>query len=342
MVIGAGKMGAEHVHAFSRLPQVEIVAIASRSGVSAQKLASALGIDAAGDNWKLLAQRHCAQACVIAVSHEENERITREALQLGLHVLAEKPAAFSGIAVEGLAELAAAQNRIAMAAMNRRFYASVQAALHAVHFYGPLRGITALLPDPVQSRRAAKTHADFVLDRWAIAQTLHAIDLLRLAAGEVVDFTGQGSRGSDGEANWAALVRFDSDVAASISSFSSAGGAWEIRLHAESAEAILSPLERGTLRIGQTVQPLPDSQRSDRDLKAGLPGQARAFIEAIECGSLGYPCSSLADHARSVELTERLAQLADAWPCDEQLAGGQANGTEPHPQRRAQLTTRSR
>src|SRR5207245_2577066 len=123
-------------------------------------------------------------ACVVAVSHSANESVTEAVLEAGLPVLAEKPVAFTSAGVERLAELASARGVLAMAAMNRRFYPGVLDGMRSGRYVGGLVGVTLFAPDPVRARRAGGTHAPFVFDAWIIAQTLHAIDLLRMTAGE--------------------------------------------------------------------------------------------------------------------------------------------------------------
>ncbi len=312
LVIGAGKMGTAHVEAFARVPELDVVAVASRSGSSAEKLARAHGVRGFGKNWRELAERYRPHACVVAVSHGENERITREVISAGLHVLAEKPVAFSSAAVAELAELAEARGVVAVAAMNRRCYESVLAALETVRYSGRLLGVTAFAPDPVRARRATARHAAEVYDRWTIAQTLHLIDLLRLCAGDLEEvLAGKGRRGADGEKNAALMMRFSSGALVTYLAYSSSGGTWELRLHGESVEAQLVPLERGTIRIGpRHISPLPDADRSAGKLKAGIPGQAAAFAEAVRLERAGlFPLSCFADHGRSLALAEQIQEV---------------------------------
>jgi predicted dehydrogenase len=291
---------------------VAVVAVASRSGKRAEELAARLHVPLAGDDWKSLAARTQPHACVVAVSHAVNEEITRAALASDLHVLAEKPVAFSSAAVRELAELARRRGLITMAAVNRRYYDNVLAALDEVRYCGRLLAVTAFAPDPVRARRAAGPHAAMVYDHWTLAQTLHLIDLLRLAGGELEQvLKAERIPAPDSEGNLLALLRFSSGTLVTYVAMSSSGGDWELRLHGESVEARLAPLEQGSIRVGSgPPRPLPDPA-ADRRLKAGVLGQARAFAEAVRWGTApGYPASDFADHARSVALAERLQQLA--------------------------------
>ena len=81
LIIGAGKMGAAHAHAFATVPEVEIVGITSWSGETAGKLAAAIGVATTGTDWRDVAKRTGAHAAVVAVSHEVNEAITGDVIE---------------------------------------------------------------------------------------------------------------------------------------------------------------------------------------------------------------------------------------------------------------------
>lgn len=301
-------MGQAHAHAFARVPDVEIVGISSRSGATASKLAGEVGVAASGADWRELAARTRAHAVVVAVSHEVNETITGDVIESGYHVLAEKPVAFSAAAIERLAARAKASGVIAMAAVNRRYYRPVLAALDEVRFAGRLLGITAFAHEAVRPHRARGNHAAFVYDRYTLAQTLHLIDLLRLAAGELVEVIGHGHSPGGDERNMSALLRFSTGAIVSYVAMSSSQSGWELRLHGENAEARLAPLERGTIRIGAGPErTLPDDPHAP--LKPGIVDQAQGFADAILANRFAYPASSLDDHARSVALAEVIEDL---------------------------------
>ncbi|MBI2824151.1 MAG: Gfo/Idh/MocA family oxidoreductase [Planctomycetia bacterium] len=317
LVIGAGKMGQAHAQAFGRQPGVRIVGVASRQGDSAARLAAEVGAEHSAD-WRALAERLRVDACVVAVVATINEQITREVLSAGYHVLSEKPVAFTEGAVRALADMAAARNLVAMAAVNRRFFAPVLSAIESVRYYGRLLGVTALAPSPVAARRAEGRHSAFVCDHWMLAQTIHVIDLLRLAAGEPEETLGLAAvDAEDGETNVAGLFRFSSGALVSFDSFSSSAEEWELRLHGERVEARLCPLERGWLRVGNgAARALPASFAGDKGLKLGLGGQAAAFVAAVrELAPPAYPASDFYDHARTITLAEQL-RAAGARGCN--------------------------
>lgn len=314
LIIGSGKMGQAHAQAFRKVPGARVVGIVSRRAEQAAKLAGELNAAGGphvehGDNWQELAERLQADACVIAVVPTMNEQFTREVLTAGYHVLAEKPVAFTPEAVLSLADLAAERNLIAMAAVNRRFFASVLSAIETINFYGRLIGVTVMAPAPVAERKAKGQHLPEVCDLWTIAHAIHPVDVVRLAAGDPVDTMGVAAVDlHDGERNLMGMYRFSSGALVSFNNFGSSTDEWEIRLHGDHVEVKLAPLEGGWVRVrGSKPRNLPTSFPNDKGQKLGLVGLATAFITAVREGSpIPYPASDLYDHARSVALAEQL------------------------------------
>ncbi len=310
LLIGAGKMGAAHAAAFKAVTGAEVVGVVSQGGASAERLAAQYRLPHWGTDWRQVAEISQAEAAVVAVAHAENESVTRAVIEQGLHTLAEKPVSLQPARVRALAEAAREQGVIAMVGMNRRFYPSVTAALQLVRFYGLISGITVNAPDPVGPYRATHKYPASVYDHWTEMNTLHAIDLLRLAGGEVAAVSGwkQHSPSND-EHSIVASIQFAGGILGSFNSYGSHSGQWELRLHGEGVEAILSPLEQGTLRLGNAAPfALPSS--ADRKFKPGLRQQAQAFVDAVrDLGYVAAPGSDFFDHAETLALVDRLMNL---------------------------------
>lgn len=325
LIIGAGKMGEAHAAAFQSLNGVELVGIVSRGGESAERLAAKYGVPHRGTNWRSVADEARPHACVVAVSHLLNEQITAEVIEHGLHTLAEKPVSLDAAKIRALAAVAQANGVIAMAAMNRRFYPPVTAALEMVRCHGPVTGVTVIAPDPVRPHRATHKYDPSVYDHWTQMNTVHAIDLLRLIGGEIDTLCGriQRDQASD-ERSIAATIQFRSGALGSLISYGSHGGQWELRIHGDGVEARLVPLEQGTVRIGNAAPiPLPKSE-SRNGLKPGLLQQARAFLESIgELGHVAPPGSDFYDHACTMAFVEQLMDLPEVTSavCEHGTAG---------------------
>lgn len=323
LIIGAGKMGEAHAAAFHSLRDVEIVGMASRGGENAKRLAAKHGVPHWGTDWRRVADEARPHACVVAVSPLLNEQITAEVIGHGLHTLAEKPVSLDAATIRALAAVARANGVIAMAAMNRRFYPPVTAALDLVRFHGPVTGVTVIAPDPVRPYRATHKYDPSVYDRWTQMNTVHAIDLLRLVGGEIDTLCGWGSQAGD-ERSIAATIQFRGGALGSLIVCGSHGGQWELRIHGEGVEAWLVPLEEGTVRIGNAAPiPLPAGESRD-GLKPGLLQQARAFVESLrDLGHVAPPGSDFYDHACTMAFVEQLVNLPEARsaPREHEMAG---------------------
>lgn len=314
LLIGAGKMGAAHAAVLNRIPEAQLVGVASRSGETARHLARQTAPNIAWNrDWQVLAAETGAEACVVAVSHLANPEITEQVLETGLHVLAEKPVAFDSRTALRLAALAESRGLVNWAAVNRRFFPSLQRALAISELNGPLLGITVQGGDPVAPYRKSAKHDRFVYDHWMLFQTIHLIDALRMLGGPIASIHGYRRFGV--ETNVAAMIQFRSGVVANYSGFSSRTR-WEICLHCEGFELQLDNLENCRLvtQGGKSSWIYPArSDRPDRKLKLGLLEQNQAFVRAIrDSVPCAFPASDFRDHAESIGLVETFSQLPES------------------------------
>ena len=93
-VIGAGAMGRNHVRVYSELPDVELVGIADTRLAAAEALSRRFGGRAYADAEDLLATEQ-PEAITIAVPTVAHLEVALLALRRGIHVLIEKPLAFT-------------------------------------------------------------------------------------------------------------------------------------------------------------------------------------------------------------------------------------------------------
>ncbi|MGN6562896.1 MAG: Gfo/Idh/MocA family protein [Thermomicrobiales bacterium] len=91
-IIGAGWWAGEHARAVAALPDLRLVACASRSAERRAAFASTYGCAGYEDYRALLADR-AIDAVAIATSHDSHAAIAMDALGAGKHVLLEKPLA---------------------------------------------------------------------------------------------------------------------------------------------------------------------------------------------------------------------------------------------------------
>ncbi|MHB1277546.1 MAG: Gfo/Idh/MocA family protein [Bacteroidia bacterium] len=311
IIIGAGKMGQSHVAAFSGIPGLEIVGIVSKGGNSAESLAQEFGIPYFGIDWRAMALETGANACVVAVAHLESESLCKEIIEFGLHVLAEKPVSINPETLKVIGEMADSKGLVNMAGVNRRFYTTIIQALDTIRFYGDLKGLTVIAPDPVREYMAMGTYSTEVYQQWAVMNTLHIFDIINLALGYPNEIIGRG-RFDDLENSWSCILSYPDDILCTVIGNNNSGGMqdWQIIFHGEGMSVQLGPLEKGFLRINGETLPLRNVELKGK-FKAGLREQALAFTEAIRNGSgTYYPVSDFRDHAQTIRLVDQMIQSA--------------------------------
>lgn len=89
-ILGSGVMGSAHARAFARLPGVEIVGVSSRSLDKARQLAAQVGAQATTDDMEWVRDPQ-VDAISITLPTHLHKPYTIAALNLGKHVLLEKP-----------------------------------------------------------------------------------------------------------------------------------------------------------------------------------------------------------------------------------------------------------
>jgi predicted dehydrogenase len=125
-VLGAGNFAtAVMLPALRKVPQVELVGIASASGTSAQHAAARFGFGYAASDERRILEDPQINMVAILTRHHLHARQAIAALRAGKHVFCEKPLAIRPAELEevarALAEQAAGEERLLMVGFNRRF-----------------------------------------------------------------------------------------------------------------------------------------------------------------------------------------------------------------------------
>lgn len=310
LIVGAGKMGREHLAAFRACRDTEVVGIISRGGDSARALAAANGVVHAGVDLDEAVARTKPTLAVVAAAHRSSEELVRRCLDHGLHVLAEKPVAFSSAGARQLAGRAAGAGLVACAAVNRRFYPGLLDGYLRLVSLGPPRHLSLVISDSPEERRAFARQTPDLCDHWFLMNTVHAVDLVRMMAGEPLSVAGSRHRRPDRDC----IVAHIFGSRGVQASFSLTGGPnlpWSLRLSGDGGALVAEPLEHATLVLGRGDPAYVVGHPEPPGLKMGLHGQARAFLDAIDSGAAPFPLSTLADHAESLRLCEELLALPE-------------------------------
>lgn len=121
-VLGAGGAAqVVHLPILARLPGVEIVGIADPDGRKAHTIGERFGIERVADDLVGLASGVELDAVLVCTPNGAHEKGVLEALELGAHVLCERPLTVSSQAAQRLVDAADSAGRQLMVANNHRF-----------------------------------------------------------------------------------------------------------------------------------------------------------------------------------------------------------------------------
>ncbi len=120
-VLGAGFMGGTHARAFAKLPDVQVVAVSSRSLEKAQKLAHEVGARATTNDMDIIEDSSVEVVSNTLPTHLHRE-YTIAALQAGKDVLLEKPFGLNVSDCDAMMEAHRQSGRLLMVAHVLRFW----------------------------------------------------------------------------------------------------------------------------------------------------------------------------------------------------------------------------
>jgi predicted dehydrogenase len=248
-VLGTGWMARAHTHALRALadldlpgPTVKLRTVISRDRARAEHTANRLGYESATDDWRTAIDDPQVDLLLNVAANELHAAPSIAALQAGKHVLCEKPLAGDSTSAGTMAEVAASNDQaVAACAYNYRFVPAVRLVRDFIHEgrLGAIRHARFSYLQDWAGSTAARTGWRFAAagDGSSVADYSHIIDLLRWLIGEPVsvssaistlDLSGAlrpATTGSDHQDWYAALVRLDSGITATLEASRVATGA---------------------------------------------------------------------------------------------------------------------
>jgi len=299
-LVGAGPMAAQHARVLHEVEGLRLVSCASRTRERAQAFAHAAGIPTARTFDEVLASPQ-ADALWLCVSADAMATVATACAARGLPMFLEKPVGLDP------AETGRVRDAIRvphMVGLNRRFYEVIRRGRDLMIEQGGVRAIEVHMPENM--RRAPDKHAARTLRRWQFANSVHLIDLFRYFAGEPAGITASNVVRSDSDRSYNALVRFESEAHGIFHSQWYAPGAWRVAVYAEGIAIVYQPIERAQILRGDGSAEALMPTGPDTRYKAGLHGQASAFVRLLRDGRPPPGAVDLADYARSVSLVDLL------------------------------------
>jgi len=151
-----------------------------------------------------------------------------------------------------------------------------------------------------------------VLQRWAYANGIHALDLLRYFGGHVAEVrSSRRTVENDFPDSYSATLRFVSGAhgRSAIDWFAPSQHRFELRCVGALATSAVG-FGTTTLRVrGQPDETL-EPDEDDRRFKAGFWKQATALLEGVRAGKQpSYPSPSLADAHQTMAMIDQICQL---------------------------------
>lgn len=326
-VIGCGRIAqVAHLPAIAKEPTVQLVAVSDPSAVLATAVGARYEVPGYTDTAELL--RDDLDAVLIAVPDRFHQSVGAQALEAGLHVLIEKPAALDSAQAIELTKLAAKRGRKLQVGAMRRHDPALRDAQQAVAEIGPilsasfwyrlpsvLRGTTeaALFPPVVVDETVRSTEAEHKADRETYllrTHGAHVFDSVRYLLGDATALHAELVRGG-ADLHWQGSIVTATTAAAAFSITANA--------HSEYAEGVEIFGAQGHIRIrsyfpfyrrASSVRIFDERSLQWRGTEYGAVDpyqrQLAAFATAIAEDAATDPCG--ADGVAALQLIEATAR----------------------------------
>jgi predicted dehydrogenase len=197
-VLGAGFMGGTHARALAALPDVQVVAVSSRSAEKAAALAQEVGALPVTDA-RALIEDPAIDAVSITLPTYLHRTFAVDALAAGKHVLLEKPMGLTLAECDAIIDAARASGRVLMMEHTLRFwpeYATLVETVKSGRLGRPLSAVAQRLltmPQWADWFHDASKSGGEVLDLH-----IHDLDMLNLLFGIPRSIYSRGQRGQSG------------------------------------------------------------------------------------------------------------------------------------------------
>jgi predicted dehydrogenase len=324
-VVGAGNIAQQHLKVLTSHPECRVVLLCDLDPISRTETAKRFGIPEHFDGTKAVVRRDDIDAVFVLVSVTAVAAVATEFLMAGMPTFLEKPPGLYSTDTERLAEIAHRQGSIAMVGLNRRFYASHLALEQRLRAQSPLATITVEAHEdlvPLAARWRATRGSEVpeaVFRRWAIANGIHALDLLRFFGGEVTEIHSHvhARFEQDFPDAHTAVLRFANGAHGRALIDWMAPGEHRFDLRGVGVRATSQP-GFGVTTLAQRGEEESSLEPDVDDLrfKPGFWKQDSAFLNTVREGrGPQFPAASLADAHRTMVLIEQICHLPDRG-CD--------------------------
>lgn len=286
LFIGCGQIGMlAHLPALKSLQEQGLVEIAGVCDVDLEKAkaaASQFGITNFGADWKQMVKDTDADAVSVCLPPGINAEISTQAIEMGLHVLCEKPPGRNVVQAERMAAAASAHPEVvSMIAFNRRHAPLYTHAMKYSLQFGNPHVFYGRFIRPSLGADPSNTVKD-----WITSDASHALDLAVATIGFPTSVSVTRKLvGSDADNVW--TIQFHSDSGSAVLLFDFAAGRRVERFEwsGPGYDVLLELPNRGEWsQQGEAVEYMQASEMtgsSDIAVNYGFLGEYRYFIDAI-------------------------------------------------------------
>jgi predicted dehydrogenase len=313
-VIGAGNIAQQHLPVLTNHPACEVVALCDRDPRMLAATGGHFGIGERLDDAGALLRRDDLDAVYVLVSVLAVAGVAGTFIDAGMPTFLEKPPGIYSSDTARLAELQQKRGTVAMVGLNRRFYANQLEARRRLAEVGPVATVTVDAHEDL-TRVSRDKFPPLVLRRWAYANGIHALDLLRFFGGDVTEVESRAHTVENGFPDcFSATLRFTNGAIgrAAVDWFAPGQHRYEVRVvGATATSAVVGG--HTTLRLRGRPDETLAPDEDDRRFKAGFWKQASAFLQGVREGKQPpFPAADLADAHKTMLMIDQICRLPAA------------------------------
>lgn len=309
-VIGAGNIAQQHLPVLTNHPECEVAVLCDTSPEVLAQTAARFGIGDTAPSLGEVLRRDDIDAVFVLVSVLHVAAIGAACLEAKIPTFMEKPPGICSADTARLAELQHRHGGMAMVGLNRRFYASHLEAHRRLLAAGPIVTVTVDAHEDL-ARVSREKFPPLVLRRWAYANGIHALDLLRYFGGEVASVEARQTRYEQQSGTpdcFSAFVTFAGGAhgRGAVDWMAPGRHRFEVRAAGMRATSLDGLGSTELAARGQpTVRLEPDAD--DKRYKPGFWKQDSAFLSGVRSGNQpSWPAPSLRDAHASMAMIDAL------------------------------------
>lgn len=312
-VIGGGNIAQQHLPVLTANPRCEVAVLCDTNPAVLAESADRFSIPERVSDPATLINRDDLDAVFVMVSVLRMFSVSATFLEAGMPTFLEKPPGIYSSETAKLAEIQQRKGTIAVVGLNRRFYSHHLAARQQLYAAGAPVTVTVDAHED-HTRHSREKFPPLVIRRWAYANGIHALDLLRFFGGDVAEVVAHRLQTAENPFPdcYSAFLRFTSGAHGRAAVDWIAPGSHRFEVRAIGTRITSEPGFRSTVLAtrGQTDARL-EYDADDQRFKPGFWKQDDAFLAGVSEGKQPpWPSPDLADAHHSMVMIDQICQLS--------------------------------